>query len=86
MRAIAAHQITFAANIDGREVTVTAGISAFHPGKMYGPPETCFPSEGGEPEIISVVDNETGKKVELASHQVEDLEEIAIQKESERNY
>lgn len=32
-----------------------------HPGKLYGPPENCFPPEPSEVEIMNVVLYDTGK-------------------------
>lgn len=70
MKSIPAHRIEFATTVkvtvsDGseeeRDVTVTADISAYDPGKLYGPPETCYPAEGGTAELVSVIDDETGE-------------------------
>lgn len=36
------------------ELEFTATFSAYHPGRLYGPPEDCFPPEGGELEDLHV--------------------------------
>lgn len=39
--------------LDEPEVVVTGNVSAFVPGRKYGPPEVCYDDEGGEVEIVS---------------------------------
>lgn len=39
---------------DETEVTVEYTISDYDPGVLSGPPENCYPPEGGEVEIIRV--------------------------------
>lgn len=39
---------------DGTEVTVEYTISDYDPGVCSGPPEDCYPPEGGEVEIVKV--------------------------------
>jgi hypothetical protein len=41
---------------DETEVTVEYTISDYDPGVSSGPPEICYPPEGGEVEIIRVND------------------------------
>jgi hypothetical protein len=41
---------------DETEVTVEYTISPYDPGVSSGPPENCYPPEGGEVEIVSVKD------------------------------
>ena len=36
------------------EYTVEAYVSPYDPGRTWGPPENCYPPEGGEVEITSV--------------------------------
>jgi hypothetical protein len=44
---------------DGTEVelTVTYTITPYDPGISYGPPERCYPPEGGDVEIVAVTDD-----------------------------
>ena len=37
------------------EVEVTYEPGYFTPGRLSGPPEDCYPDEGADPEIVSVV-------------------------------
>lgn len=39
---------------DGTEVTVEYSITSYDPGVSSGPPEICYPPEGGEVEIVKV--------------------------------
>lgn len=41
---------------DETEVTVEYTISPYDPGVSSGPPEICYPPEGGEVEIVGVND------------------------------
>ena len=36
------------------EIKFDCSVSAYDPGKLSGPPEDCYPPEGGEVEIIEV--------------------------------
>lgn len=37
------------------ELTIQANVSPLVPGKLFGPPEKCYPDEGGEVEIESIM-------------------------------
>lgn len=39
---------------NGQEVTVEYSITPYDPGVSWGPPESCYPPEGGEVEIVKV--------------------------------
>lgn len=39
---------------DGKKLVVEAAISPGSPGKFYGPPEDCYPSDPGEIEVDSI--------------------------------
>jgi hypothetical protein len=49
---------------DETEVTVEYTISPYDPGNTSGPPELCYPPEGGEVEIVKVFsDTDTDIKI-----------------------
>lgn len=55
---------TYRETEDGEvELTVTYTITAYDSGVSWGPPERCYPPEGGEVEIVSVTD-EDGNTIE----------------------
>lgn len=56
---------------DETEVEVTYTISAYDPGRIFGPPELCYPPEGGEVEILSV--KRDGQEIELDEDEIERL-------------
>jgi hypothetical protein len=49
------------------EIHLTYTITPYDPGCTYGPPENCYPPEGGEVEIISA--SEGGMPRELSPHE-----------------
>ena len=51
------HETTFERE-DGMEVTVGYTVTPYDPGRTSGPPEDCYPPEGGEAEIVYVLDPE----------------------------
>lgn len=57
---------------DGSEVdlTVTYTITPYDPGRINGPPEDCYPPEGGEVEIVSVTDAD-GNAIESTDEEAE---------------
>jgi hypothetical protein len=57
------------------ELTVRGTVSLFVPARIYGPPEDCFPSEGGQAEITDVVDGQ-GQGVELTDDEALKAEEL----------
>lgn len=58
------------------EVQYTA--TPFIPGNTFGPPESCYPDEGGEVEIQEVYSLLTGKEVQLTLEQEQRIcDEIA---------
>ena len=48
------------------EVTVEYTATPYVPAQTYGPPENCYPAEGGDIEIVSVTGPD-GKKLELSA-------------------
>lgn len=49
---------------DETEVTVEYSITPYDPGRTSGPPEICYPPEGGEVEIVKVFsDTDTDIKI-----------------------
>lgn len=78
------------------EYLVTGYVSAYVPAKTYGPPENCYPAEGGEVEDITVT--LSGEDVDLndfsqkdQDRMIEQLAEAAADDdggydESERDY
>lgn len=43
---------------------IECDVTPYDPGRTYGPPEKCYPPEGGECEIVSVKLN--GKEIPYA--------------------
>lgn len=41
----------------GIEYEVDLRVEAYDPGRTYGPPDLCYPSEGGWAEIVAVRDD-----------------------------
>lgn len=66
------------------EFRVECSVSPSDPGRLYGPPERCYPPEPAEVEVLRVFDEETGKErpdlvavveADLASIEVEAIED-----------
>lgn len=47
------------------EVEVEGDYTPYDPGKCFGPPELCYPPEGGTFEIESIIVVPTGEKLIL---------------------
>ena len=39
---------------DGFDLEVAVDVTPYDPGRTWGPPESCYPPEGGEVEVLSV--------------------------------
>lgn len=48
---------------DETEITVEYTRTPFIPAKLYGPPEDCYPAEGGETEIVGISKIVDGREV-----------------------
>ena len=63
---------------------VRAWVSSFDPGQMAGPPENCYPPEGGEVEEVEVIRRDTRRKVmNLSDENREIIEDIAVKRAQE---
>lgn len=60
----------------GREFTVTCTVIPGSPGKLYGPPEKCYPPEPGEVEVVKVIDKDGVEHPELSDKV--DVDEEAV--------
>ena len=56
------------------EYTISADVSPFVPGQLSGPPENCYPDEGGECEDIEVTLD--GRPVALECFSCSDIESM----------
>ena len=75
------------------EIEVGANVTPYVPAQTSGPPENCYPEEGGESEIQSVhVLDESGGKAKaepveithlLSPKQIEQLEQECMEKATE---
>lgn len=61
-------------NIVELEYEVNGSVSAYDPGRCSGPPEMCYPPEGGEVEDLSATLN--GKEVDLETFTTADQEKM----------
>lgn len=57
------------------EIEVEYSISAYDPGVIFGPPERCYPPEGGEVEIMGAWlrprGQQRGESIELSDAEIE---------------
>jgi len=63
------------------DVIVECEVHSGHPGKSYGPPEFCYPSEPAEVEIVKVVvdgDEHDGTEIDCGLIKLADIEDDAI--------
>lgn len=60
-----------------KEYEVSASVSKYVPAKISGPPENCYPAEGGEVEIDSITLN--GKDVDLEDFSPKEIEKMEEQ-------
>ena len=67
------------------EITVTFEIEPLIPGKYYGPPENCYPDEGGCASVVKVINNDTKESIDLTDKEEQDFCESAYEEwEAER--
>lgn len=65
-------------------------VTPYDPGRTYGPPENCYPPEGGEVEILSIklngkeVPAELWEKIGLDRVHAEEIEQEAHEQLSDR--
>jgi hypothetical protein len=57
------------------DLTVRCSVSPYDPGRTSGPPEDCYPPEGGEVESYKAFGPD-GEPVELTSEEEERLQEL----------
>ena len=57
-----------------REVEVEYRYTPVTRGRYYGPPEDCYPDEGGDVEVESATYVDTGERTDLTAAELEDLE------------
>lgn len=60
---------------ESREIEVEVSFTPGTPGRLYGPPEDCYPPEGPEVEVLSARFTDTGESVELTNHEYDLLAE-----------
>jgi len=61
------------------ELTVRGTVSKFIPGRFFGPPENCYPDEGGEAEIEAILLNGKPWTGELTPKEKQAVEELLIE-------
>jgi hypothetical protein len=61
------------------ELQIKGHVSAYDPGKTYGPPDRCYPPEGGEVEVHSVLHNGESWEGVLTREEESDIEEAMSQ-------
>lgn len=65
---------------------INCEVTPYDPGRTYGPPEKCYPPEGGEVEIESVckdgveIPYEDWEKIGLYSAEARRIEDAALEK------
>ena len=67
------------------QVTVTGDVTPFRRGRYTGPPEDCYPNEGGEVDITSVTCD--GQEFELTASEEDEARDLlrqAFDAENER--
>ena len=83
-------EVEWSVGEDEVNVTVRGTVSPVIRGCYHGPPERCYPDEGGEVEIVEVVLEDGSKWAgELTTHETDRLEEMlreAADKEMESRY
>ena len=59
------------------EVKIIGGYEPFVPARVYGPPEDCYPAEGGYATDVRAIfmDGDKERLIPLSDKEVEDLEE-----------
>lgn len=57
------------------ELEVTGEVSAYVPARTWGPPESCYPAEGGEVEILSLTCDGKPWNGELTASEQDDAEQ-----------
>jgi hypothetical protein len=57
-------------------VTIDYTITPLIPARLSGPPEDCYPAEGGEVDILKVVRDDNGEPVELTGNEEDAIVEF----------
>ena len=61
------------------KLEITGHVSAYVPAKTWGPPENCYPAEGGEAEIEVILHDGKVWDGELTDSERETVEEMLFQ-------
>ena len=64
-------------DVDVNSIHVSGDVTAFCPGRICGPPERCYPDEGGDVEVTGSWLN--GEEVELTEDEIAQAEEALLQ-------
>lgn len=67
-------------------LTIRGNVSPYVPAKTWGPPENCYPAEGGEAEIEVVLLNGKPWDGELTDEERERAEEALQEKAADDGY
>jgi len=62
------------------DVEIEGHVEALRPGRYHGPPERCYPDEGGDVEIETAVCAHCGQAVELDDKEREQAEAALVQR------